>query len=120
MGGDRWLEGMTRDVFSLEFHGRRDPIWKERASLGDSEIPGRGGAGGAAYGLGVKCITELGRRPRFLALQGIRPCFSKLKTSSFTSISRQLIWHRTKVFSQLPRSAVVSLPSPSRTWAAGW
>ena len=65
MGGDRWLEGMTKDVFSLEFHGLGDPLWKERASLGDSEIPGRGGplAGGVAYGPGVKCITELGRRP---------------------------------------------------------
>lgn len=67
MGGDRWLEGMTRNVFSLEFHGRRDPIWKERASLGDSEIPGRGGAGGAAYGLGVKCITyhRVGKKTMF-------------------------------------------------------
>lgn len=83
-------------------YGRRGNT--QRCSSGDYGILGeRIGvlAVGVVHGPCGKHITEVGRGPHFLALQGIKQCSGKLKFSS----CRKLTGHRRKVFSQLPHSA---------------
>lgn len=102
VGRDRWLERMTRHLFSSSWAWvilrGRDGEAPKTNSLQETEILDRW-VFLVGDGPGVTCTTELGRGLCFLAQQGIKHCFSWSRTSSFTSIRRQLTWHGTKAFS---------------------